>query len=151
MKKVGAIAAGAAVFVLVGLAVMFHMVARPTAAQRPVVEIGGVSVHVALATTTETRERGLGGKKDLANDEGMLFVFSNDGIYPFWMKDMLFSIDIIWISSSGRIVYIQPELSPSTYPNSYGPSVPARYVLEVQAGFSALHGVMVGQQVGLQI
>ncbi|HVU75825.1 MAG TPA: DUF192 domain-containing protein [Candidatus Paceibacterota bacterium] len=115
----------------------------------PAVMIGGERVSVQLATTEAQREQGLSGTQPLAADHGMLFVFPQDGQYHFWMKDMNYALDIIWIDGDGRIVSIAPSLSPDTYPQSFGPNAPARYVLEVSAGFAAAHGVKVGDIVGL--
>jgi len=123
------------------------------------VRIGGETLRVTVAATEMTRKQGLSGRAGLENDEGMLFVFPRDGKYSFWMKDMRFSIDIIWISASdrpsrdgsagGRIVYIAPDVSPATYPEDFVSPTPARYVLEVPAGFTGAHGVRVGDIVGL--
>jgi len=79
----------------------------------------------------------------------MLFVFPEDGVYRFWMKDMRFSIDIIWLSDSGEVLHIEHSLAPSTYPNSYGPTTSARYVLEVPAGFAVFHNLHIGDRVTL--
>lgn len=114
-----------------------------------IVAVGGQALTVDLATTPAEREQGLSGRKSLAENEGMLFVFPQDGAYKFWMKEMNFPLDIIWLSVDGTVVYIEPGLAPSTYPNSYGPTGPARYVLEVNAGFAAAHGLKVGDHVAL--
>lgn len=108
------------------------------------VTLDGGTVSVSLARTPAEQERGLGGRESLAPDEGMLFVFPQDGRYAFWMKDMKFSIDIIWIAADGTVVYVVPNLSPSSYPRSYGPKTPARFVLEVPAGWAAAHYVRIG-------
>ena len=113
------------------------------------VRIGGETLRVTVAATEMTRKQGLSGRAGLANDEGMLFIFPRDGTYSFWMKDMRFSIDIIWISAGGRIVYITPDVSPATYPEDFVSPTLARYVLEVPAGFTGAHGVRVGDIVGL--
>ena len=106
-------------------------------------------IHVTRATTAAEHERRLGGRTGLASDEGMLFVFETDGDYAFWMKDMLFSIDIVWIDSSGNIVYIAPSVAPDTYPAAFDPHQSARYVLELPAGYAAAHGVKAGDTVAL--
>lgn len=140
------------------LAVLFYM---QSSAQAPLpvattqkttsstVQLGGETLRVTIAATEAAREQGLGGRTWLADDEGMLFVFPRDGKYSFWMKDMTLSIDIIWISVSGRIVHIAPNVSPATYPGRFVSPAPARYVLEVPAGFTGVHGVEVGDIVGL--
>ena len=110
------------------------------------ISLAGTSVHVAIADTESSREQGLGGITSLAGDQGMLFVFEKDGMYSFWMKDMLFSIDMLWISSDGRVVYIVPSASPATYPHAFTPHTLAKYVLEVPAGFATQHKIGVGSK-----
>ena len=108
------------------------------------VRIADVPLTVYVADTPAAQERGLGGRDSLAQNEGMLFVFPTDDKYAFWMKDMKFSIDIIWLDANGTVVYIAPDVSPSTYPRTFTPTSPARYVLEVNAGFTAQYHVEVG-------
>lgn len=106
--------------------------------------IGGVSLAVAVADTAHEREQGLSGTSPLANGEGMLFIFDSDGQHSFWMKDMRYAIDIIWLSRDMRVVYIEKSVSPDTFPSAFTPPTPARYVLEVPAGFSEAQGLQVG-------
>ena len=77
------------------------------------------------------------------------FVFPKDGIYAFWMKDMLFSIDILWLSARGSVVYMAQNVSPDTYPQSFQPEMLARYVLELPAGYVKEYNVVVGDIVRL--
>ncbi len=65
------------------------------------------------------------------------------------MKDMRFSIDILWLSADGVVVHMAQNVSPSTYPQSFVPTKPARYVLEVLAGYAMEHGVAIGDVVRL--
>ena len=74
----------------------------------------------------------------------MLFVFDKPGQYPFWMKDMNFAIDIIWIGEDLRVVYIKKDARPELYPETYTPTENAKYVLEVPAGFSEKNNLKVG-------
>lgn len=113
------------------------------------ISIGGEVVTVSLALTQEERARGLSGRSGLAEDEGMLFVFPKDGQYSFWMKDMLFPIDILWISRDGVITHVEKSLSPSTYPHTYTSESSSRFVLELPAGFTDAHGISVGDSVSL--
>ena len=108
------------------------------------ISIAQTSVRVAVADTPTLRSSGLSGYRGLAGDEGMLFIFEEDGMHSFWMKDMRFPIDILWISSDGRVVFIEKEVSPETFPKSFTPATPARYVLEVEAGFVEKHGIEIG-------
>ncbi len=107
-------------------------------------EFGGVSLRIEYALTPEARERGLGGRTEIQEDYGMLFVFPKDGAYGFWMKDTLVPLDIFWLDSKGQVVSIAADVATSSYPNVFYPSVPARYVLEAAAGFARAHGIATG-------
>jgi uncharacterized protein len=115
----------------------------------PSVRIGNQIVHVTIVETPQERHQGLSGRAGLEQNEGMLFVFPEDGKYGFWMKDMLFSIDILWISADGTIVDMKENVSPDTYPQSFAPAAQARYVLELPAGHAVSHSVRVGDRVEL--
>lgn len=112
-----------------------------------VVEIGDTVVKVELALSDTEKARGLSGRASLKEDEGMLFVFSNTTRHPFWMKDMLIPIDMIWIDEAGIVVYIAHEAQPDSYPALFGSSVESKYVLEVAAGFAKRHQVEIGTKV----
>ena len=115
----------------------------------PSVTINGQTVNITRADTPETRSRGLSGRSELSFDEGMLFVFPEDGAYGFWMKDMHIPIDIIWMSQDGVVVDMAQNVSPDTYPASFFPKTPARYVLEVATGFAERYSVRIGDTVEL--
>jgi len=74
----------------------------------------------------------------------MLFVFPEEGNPGFWMKDMQFPIDIAWLSTDGRIVHMVQVLSPDTYPTVFKSPNPARFVLELPAGFFETHRIKEG-------
>src|ERR1035437_4937756 len=86
------------------------------------VKIRGQNIKVDLALTGVEQEQGLSGRTSLKNDEGMLFVFNTSGKYSFWMKDMNFAIDMIWISEDLRIVYIKKDARPESFPETFGPN-----------------------------
>ncbi len=115
-----------------------------------VAEFGGVSLRIEYATTPEDREMGLGGRSEIPKDYGMLFVFPIDDMHGFWMKDMLVPIDIFWLDDKGQVVFIMADVSPSSYPNVFYPTTPARYVLETVAGFASEHDINVGAQLELK-
>ena len=73
-------------------------------------QIGERIIKVDISDTDCKRELGLSGRKNLLEDVGMLFVFNKEGNYPFWMKEMNFPIDIIWIDENFIIIYIKKEL-----------------------------------------
>ncbi|MEK7151911.1 MAG: DUF192 domain-containing protein [Patescibacteria group bacterium] len=113
----------------------------------PFVMVGETEVLVEVVDTPEERTRGLSGKETLGEENGMLFIFERPGVYPFWMKEMRFSIDIIWIDESFHVADITEEVSPGSFPNTFSPALPVRYVLEVPAGFIKKHGITKGEQV----
>ena len=76
----------------------------------------------------------------------MLFEFAEPDFYGFWMKDMNYPIDIIWLSDDFRVVFIKENASPASYPETFMPSAPARYVLETAAGFSEKNNLKIGDK-----
>ncbi len=118
------------------------------------VEIAGKVLKIEIADTDAKRELGLSGHKMLTNDEGMLFIFDQPGRYAFWMKDMLFPIDIIWLAPQNigevgisKVIYIQKNALPSSYPQTFGPNENSLYVLEVNSGFSEKNNLKIGDEV----
>jgi len=103
-------------------------------------------LKVSLAATPVEREHGLMFRKNLPKGQGMLFVFDQEDLYGFWMKNTYIPLDIVWINEDLRIVYIkrgaQPCLSDSCTPIE--PDQKARYVLEGNSGFVAELGLRVG-------
>lgn len=108
------------------------------------VYFGDTKVRVELAIEEESQARGLSGRESLAEDEGMLFVFAKPDKYFFWMKDMKFAIDMIWLDKYGKIIYIKRDARPETYPETFGIAEDAKFVLEVASGFSDKHKLKVG-------
>ncbi|MCR4306388.1 MAG: DUF192 domain-containing protein [Candidatus Yonathbacteria bacterium] len=109
--------------------------------------VGETEVFVEVADTREKRTLGLSGKEALGEKNGMLFIFGKSGLYSFWMKEMRFSIDIIWIDESFHVADITEEISPESFPDMFRPAVPIRYVLEVPAGFIKKQNVTKGEKI----
>jgi len=102
--------------------------------QTNVVEIGSTEIPVEVVKRTEDLEQGLSGRESLNENKGMLFVLPERKIASFWMKDMKFPIDIVWISSDKKVVKVEANVSPSTYPMLFkNDNELAQYVLELQA------------------
>lgn len=106
-------------------------------------------LELAIADTSALQTQGLSGKKFLAENAGMFFVFKNSGMYQFWMKDMLFPLDIIWFDENYKIVTIKEDVSPASYPEVFGPLVPSKYVLEVNAGYVKKHMIKIGDIISI--
>jgi uncharacterized membrane protein (UPF0127 family) len=100
-----------------------------------------------VVNTKSSRMLGLSGRSKMLDSEGMLFVFDEPGKYGFWMKDMTFALDIIWINKNGVVVAIERGLTPETYPKTYINGADANYVLEVNAGLSEKFGLYLGSKV----
>jgi uncharacterized membrane protein (UPF0127 family) len=115
-----------------------------TEMRRDIVTIDGThTIQVEIANTETLRETGLGNRASLNTDNGMLFVFSNPGKQGFWMKDMFFPIDIMWMDS-GKVVDIKTSISPDTYPQVFYPKSDAQYVLEVPSGYALKNQIKIG-------
>ncbi|MFA6601500.1 MAG: DUF192 domain-containing protein [Candidatus Paceibacterota bacterium] len=102
------------------------------------------TIQAAVASTSEAEERGLSGQISMPSDSGMLFTFENPGSYGFWMKDMNFPLDLVWMSEDKSVVGITANLSPDTYPNVFLPPSDISYVLELNAGASQKFGIATG-------
>lgn len=98
-----------------------------------VISINGSDFNTEVANTTEQKDKGLSGRPCILPNQAMLFTFSKDGHYAFWMKDMKFPVDVVWITSGHRIAAIERNFAPSTYPERRGNKLPAQYVLELKA------------------
>ncbi len=117
-----------------------------------VVEINNYKIIADIADTPASRRKGLGGREKLEKGRGMLFVFDEPDIYPFWMKDMRFPIDIIWILDD-KVVEIWEDAPPPTGSNipRYTPKNKANFVLEIPAGEVERYNIKIGDRVNLQL
>lgn len=114
-----------------------------------VVRLGNAPVRVTVADSVEERAQGLSGRRELPSTSGLLFIFEQSGFHGFWMKEMRFPIDIIWIDENFRIVDIEANVSPSTFPQTFEPGRPARFVVETNANYTESFGIEVGDVVTL--
>jgi uncharacterized membrane protein (UPF0127 family) len=103
-------------------------------------------VSVEIARTEPERARGLMFRERMGAEEGMVFLFEEEGSYPFWMKNTLIPLDMIWLDRGRRIVHIAHSVPPCKADPcpSYPHEGAALYVVEVNAGFAKKHGVKVG-------
>lgn len=98
-------------------------------------------IKAEIATSSEALEQGLSGRISLPTNQGMLFVFSQVGNRGFWMRNMSFPIDIIWINKDKVVVGVDSNVDPSSYPHMYFPPSPIKYVLELNAGYANKNGI----------
>ncbi|MEK7118730.1 MAG: DUF192 domain-containing protein [Patescibacteria group bacterium] len=136
-----------AAFLLALLFWAHSVVAPPMPVSQSRVTIDGTIISVEIARTSEEREKGLSGRSALAERSGMLFAFDHPDRYGFWMQNVHFAIDIVWIGPDWRIVVILENVPPELYPNLFTPTVPAQYVLEVPAGSAERYGWKAGDEV----
>ncbi len=113
--------------------------------------INGQQIKVQVVDTEEARNKGLGGRASLAENEGMLFVFDQPDYYIFWMKDMLIPIDIVYLEKNKIVELVKnmPPPKPGESPAVYRPLNRADVVLEVKAGLSEKCGWEIGD--GMEI
>lgn len=110
------------------------------------ITINGIPLVVEIADDGPETAQGLMFRNSLQDDRGMLFIFEKEYEYTFWMMNMRFNIDIIWLNASGRVVHIVQDAEPCTDTTNtsactFTPDQPAKYVLEVNAGFVRKHGI----------
>lgn len=118
----------------------------------PYAVINGKNLSLIVVDTTETRELGLSGRESMPADTGMLFVFEKPDLYEFWMKDMQFPIDIIWLDEKFKIVSIQSNVSPLTYPDTtFAPQENSLYVLETNALFAEQNNLKIGDTLEIHL
>ena len=112
----------------------------------------GFVVSVEIAADDELRARGLMFRDQLRPATGMLFIFPQDGDYPFWMKNCRISLDMIYIDSAKKIVRIHHNVPPCEVENcpNYPPHAIARYVLEVAGGVAKQHGLKEGDMLRIE-
>lgn len=123
----------------------------------PSISVGGIkilavnirnkTIEVEVADNLLTRKQGLSDREALGEDQGMLFIYTEAGNYSFWMKDMKFPIDIIWIDENYKVIDITKNILPDTFPQSFQPAYPVKYVLEVNANWADRNFIRVGDLV----
>ncbi|MEX0917103.1 MAG: DUF192 domain-containing protein [Candidatus Paceibacterota bacterium] len=111
--------------------------------------LGEILLLVEVADSEEERRRGLSGRENLSHGRGMLFVFPEPGKHGIWMKDMLFSLDILWLDEEGKIVTIAENVTADSYPEVFQSGEDALYVLEMRAGFVDDLSIEVGHKFDL--
>ncbi len=97
-------------------------------------------VSAEVASTAQQHEAGLMNRESIAADSGMLFVFGDEQVRNFWMKNTLISLDVIFMDADKKIINIKQNAEPlSTAP--FASAGPAKYVLEVNGGYCAAKNI----------
>lgn len=109
------------------------------------ININGTKYNLEIAQTIFEKSRGLSKRTELCPNCGMIFIYQNEGTYPFWMKDTLIPLDIIWLDKTGKVIDIKTgkpnDLTPLTN------SAPAQYIIELNPNVS---GLKIGDVINLQ-
>ena len=112
------------------------------------IKIANVNYNIELATTTAQKIKGLSKRETLCKNCGMLFTFGFETNLPFWMKDTLIPLDMIWLDKNGKVVDIQTA-SETNSTKIYQNQIPAKYVLELNANDSQKIGLKTGDIIDL--
>jgi hypothetical protein len=109
------------------------------------VRVAGGVYSLQLANTVTTRFQGLSDVEKIQSNGGLLMVFDSNDMHGIWMKDMKFPLDLVWLDSSKKVVYIVKNAPPENPANTvYVPKDPALYVLELPAGSVQKAGIKTG-------
>ena len=117
--------------------------------QKRILRVGNKIVMVEIVDSDDERGQGLSGRDALKNDQGMLFVFDEPGRPSFWMKDMNFPLDFIWIYEDAVVEVREnvPAAIEGGVARTYEPTIPATMMLEVNSGWVKQYGIRVGDRV----
>lgn len=121
---------------------------KPAPVLKPTVKINNITIPIELADTPQKQIQGLSDRAELGAESGMLFVFPDKKARSFWMKNMHFPLDIIWINDD-KIINISKNLAPKgEHPEKiYGSEGDANYALEVNGGFCDQNDIKIGDKV----
>ena len=155
MTKRLAFISGLVIIILGAMAIFYQRrvstVSAPSGQAYAQVSLAGRTVQAIVSDTEASRELGLGFRQNLSDEQGMWFVFDSPQQYVFWMKNMNFDIDIIWVRDGQvaditRQARVQPGASDADLIR-YSPSAAVDRVLELPAGWADRYGLKIGEEV----
>lgn len=132
--------------IIIAFFVFFFLVCRDNSVDHQIIEINGNFLKAEIATNKQTRKEGLSKREELDFNKGLLFIFDKLDYHSIWMKDMNFALDIIWMDEDGYIVDCKENVLPATFPEAFYPEKPAKYILEVKAGFISQQNLTIGDK-----
>lgn len=100
-------------------------------------------IEIEIADDDLSRERGLMWRKHMEPNQGMLFIMQEEDMLAFWMLNTYISLDLLFVNHDMRIVTIRNDVQPQRL-DRIPSTEPAKYVVEVNGGFCARHGIKVG-------
>lgn len=106
--------------------------------------IGDQRYILEVADSDEARSQGLSGRESMSQNKGMIFVYEQEAASCFWMKDMNFALDIIWLDSAHKVVHMEQGAAPESYPEKFCSPEAARYVIELNSGEAARANIAPG-------
>jgi uncharacterized membrane protein (UPF0127 family) len=133
------------VLAAIGAAVLWYM----TMPKMVDIKLGNHNFKATVLTERQDLQNGLSGTDSLPADELMFFDFGGDYRWGIWMKDMKYSIDVIWMDKDGKVTHIVEEMKPESYPGHYQPEDLSRYVIEGISGTIDKTGIKKGDVVAL--
>lgn len=113
------------------------------------ITIGDKTITVEMAESRDQHERGLMFRKSLPENQGMLFVFEDESVRYFWMKNTIIDLSIGYFDKTKTLIDIQEMTAASVMearPRSYPSAKPAMYALEMTKGWFAKNNIKVGQK-----
>lgn len=137
-------------FIIVSILLLTACTSQNNNIKQSKVKINNKIINVEVMATKAQQMQGLSGKEKLEENNGMLFVYQDKQIRSFWMKEMLFPIDIIWIDDNKIVDFNKnvPIPSKEKIP-TVSPKKPINYVLEINAGFIDKNGFKIGDKVDI--
>lgn len=139
------------VFLILFSSLVFFVFNNKGGSAQRTVEINGQEITVDIADSPGERQQGLSGRPALPENHGMLFIFPNKQVRSFWMPNMNFPLDMIWINDN-QVVNITKNAPPGGDNPSerFSSELPVNYVLEVNAGFADRHNIKAGDKVNIK-
>ena len=129
--------------------ILFYQYTK-TASYKDKVTVNNKTFMIQVVSKPADMEKGLSGRTSMNEDQGMLFAFGNKGDHPFWMKDMKFPLDIIFLDDTKIVTIVENNPIP-TSPTASLPLIrstqPANKVLEINSGIAKKYNLKVGQSV----
>jgi uncharacterized membrane protein (UPF0127 family) len=113
--------------------------------------VNKIPMRVFVAEKQREQRIGLSSFSSIKENEAMLFIFKKNKNHVFWMKDMNFPIDIVWLDSNKKIIFIKEHALPSDYPDVYDPRMPSRYVFEFHDGFVRKNNLEIGSYIDFNL
>lgn len=130
------------------LAALFVNAAAWAQGAMPLMELtaGFHRIEAEVAATDQNRQVGLMNRREMPPQRGMLFVFDHENTHCMWMRNTLLPLSVAFVDAKGVIINIE-DMKPQTEDNHCA-KIPARYALEMNAGWFAQRGIKPGMKLG---